>query len=87
MMSYEGKDRAFVLRFLNQGTGDRAIHSMGGQSLRRGGVGILKTKSIGAHRGAISPRNWFKGASMREMQSTSAEIQNLIDKIIKEEFI
>jgi hypothetical protein len=87
VMSYEGKDRAFVLRFLNQGTGDRAIHSMGGQSLRRGGVGILKTKSIGAHRGAISPRNWFKGASMREMQSTSAEIQNLIDKIIKEEFI
>lgn len=87
LMSYEGKDRSFVLRFLNQGTGDRAIHSMGGQALRRGGVGIMKTKSIGAHRGAISPRNWFKGASMREMQNVAGEMQQLIDKIIKDEFI
>lgn len=73
VMSYEGKDRSFVLRFLNNGTGDREAGTRGGR--------------LSGNRGAISPRNWFKGASMREMQSTSAEIQNLIDKIIKEEFI
>lgn len=73
VMSYEGKDRAFVLRFLNQGTGDREAGTRGGR--------------LSGNRGSIAPRNWFRGSSLREMQSTSAEIQNLIDKIIKEEFI
>lgn len=73
VMSYEGKDRSFVLRFLNQGTGDREAGTRGGR--------------LSGNRGSIAPRNWFRGSSLREMQSTSAEIQNLIDKIIKEEFI
>ena len=73
LMSYEGKDRSFVLRFLNQGTTQREAGSRGGH--------------LSGNRGAISPRNWFKGASMREMQKVAAEMQQLIDKIIKEEFI
>ena len=42
MMSYQGADRGFILRFLNQGTDDRAIHSMGNRNLSRGGISILK---------------------------------------------
>ncbi|MBO4786909.1 MAG: hypothetical protein J5510_07570 [Prevotella sp.] len=87
LMSYDGKDRGFILRFLNQGTGDRAIHQMGNRALRTGSVSILATKSLGGNRGSISPRNWFNGASMREMQNVAGEMQQLIDKIIKEEFI
>jgi hypothetical protein len=74
VMSYEGKDRAFVLRFLNQGI------STSREAGTRGG-------RLSGNRGSIAPRNWFRGSSLREMQSISSEIQNLIDKIIKEEFI
>jgi hypothetical protein len=74
VMSYEGKDRAFVLRFLNQGISTpREAGTRGGR--------------LSGNRGSIAPRNWFRGSSLREMQSISSEIQNLIDKIIKEEFI
>lgn len=74
VMSYEGKDRAFVLRFLNQGISTpREAGTRGGR--------------LSGNRGSISPRNWFRGSSLREMQSISDEIQNLIDKIIQEEFI
>lgn len=87
LMSYEGKDRGFILRFLNAGTGDRAIHSMGGNSLRSGSVSILASKSLGGNRGSISARNWFGGASHKELEAVAGEMQTLIDKIINEEFV
>ena len=87
MMSYQGKDRGFILRFLNQGTGDRAIHSMGGNSLKSGGVSIRSTKSIGGNRGNIAPRNWFGGASQKELERVTESIQEIIDKVINDEFV
>ena len=87
IMSYQGKDRGFILRFLNQGTGDRAITSMGGNSLRTGSISVLKTKSLGANRGSISARNWFGGASQKELEKVAEKIQELIDKVINEEFV
>ena len=87
IMSYQGKDRGFILRFLNQGTGDRAIHSMGNRALQTGSVSILKTKSIGGNRGSISARNWFGGASQKELERVADKIQELIDKVINEEFV
>jgi hypothetical protein len=86
-MSYEGISRGFVLRFLNDGTGVRAIHSMGGNALRSGSVSILATKSLGGNRGSISARNWFGGASHKELEAVAGEMQSLIDKIINEEFV
>lgn len=87
IMSYQGKDRGFILRFLNQGTGDRAIHQMGNRALRTGGVSILATKSLGGNRGSISARNWFGGASQKELEKIAGRIQGIIDKVIKEEFV
>lgn len=87
IMSYQGKDRGFILRFLNQGTGDRAIHSMGGRSLQTGSVSILATKSLGGNRGSISARNWFGGASHKELEKLAQQIQEIIDRVINEEFM
>lgn len=86
IMSYQGKDRGFILRFLNQGTGDRAIHSMGNRALRTGGVSILATKSLGGNRGSISARNWFGSASQRELENVAGHLQDIIDKVINDEF-
>ena len=85
-MSYQGKDRGFILRFLNQGTGDRAIHSMGNRALQTGSVSILKTKSLGGNRGSITARNWFGGASHKELENVAGRLQEIIDKVINEEF-
>ena len=87
IMSYQGKDRGFILRFLNQGTGDRAIHSMGNRALQTGSVSILKTKSLGGNRGSISARNWFGPRSQAELERAAANIQAIIDKVINDEFV
>lgn len=86
IMSYQGKDRGFILRFLNQGTGDRAIHQMGNRALQTGSVSILATKSLGGNRGSISARNWFGGASQRELENIAGHLQDIIDKVINDEF-
>ena len=86
IMSYQGKDRGFILRFLNQGTGDRAIHQMGDRALRTGSVSILATKSLGGNRGSITARNWFGSASQRELENIAGHLQDIIDKVINDEF-
>lgn len=87
LMSYEGIDRGFVLRFLNNGMtkhNPRTIPFT--ENANRKADKWNKHPNTG-NRGAIAARNWFRGASMKEMQSVTAEMQQLIDKIIKEEFI
>ena len=83
LLSYTGADRGFILRFLNAGTVDRSIHSMGDRSLNRGGVMKIRTKSIGGNRGSIAPRNWFGPRSQQELERASFNIQEMIDDIIK----
>lgn len=83
IMSYQGADRGFILRFLNQGTTDRAIHSMGGHNLRSGGISNIKTRSIGGNRGSITARNWFSGKSQAEMEKAAQNIDVLIDRIVQ----
>lgn len=78
MMSYQGKDRGFILRFLNEGAGrmdPRSIHSMGGHDL----VNAPK----GGNRGSIAPRNWFGQRSQQEMERAAQQLDKLIDDIIQ----
>jgi len=84
LMSYQGTDRGFILRFLNAGAQDRniAFKANGSRKVDRWN----KHPNTG-YRGAIAPRNWFGNASLMEMRSVAGEMQTLIDKIIKEEFI
>ena len=84
---YEGVDRGFILRWLNDGmtkTNPRVIQFT--ENDRRKVDKWNKHPNTG-NRGAIKARNWFKGASLKELQAVAGEMQELIDKVIKEEFI
>lgn len=93
LIHYAGPDRAFVLRFLNNGTGDnRAIKFTPDEArehVHRGSQGgnirkYGKTINTG-YRGGIAPRNFFGNSSHRAMQEAAAHLQQLIDDIIKQE--
>ncbi len=74
MMTYEGIDRGFILRFLNSGTQERRAKTMGGKA--------LKDAPKHGNRGKISARNWFGRASQQEMEKATAELDKTIDDII-----
>lgn len=86
MMSYQGAQRGFILRFLNAGTDTR--YAGYGRNGRTQGDRDKFIQKIGGrgHRGRIAPRNWFKGASMTQLNDVADYMQTLIDKIINEEF-
>lgn len=71
VMSYQGADRAFILRFLNAGTGQRTAGT------RNGG--------LRGSRGRIAPRNFFSNSSHRYMQQAAEQLTSLIDELIKKE--
>ena len=87
VMSYEGVDRGFILRFLNDGmtkTNPRTIRFT--ENDRRKVDQWNKHPNTG-NRGSIAARNWFGPRSQRELERASAHIQELIDKIINDEFV
>jgi hypothetical protein len=84
---YEGVDRGFIIRWLNNGmtkTNPRVIKFT--ENDRRKVDKWNKHPNTGS-RGAIAARNWFRGASLRELQKVAGEMEALIDKIIKDEFV
>ena len=86
VMSYEGVDRGFILRFLNDGmtkTNPRTIRFT--ENDRRKVDQWNKHPNTG-NRGAISARNWFGSASHRQLELAAGKMQELIDKIINDEF-
>lgn len=89
---YEGMDRGFILRFLNAGTADRGITSYtdsGGtrHSLRSASSQNWRTHALTGNRGSITARNWFGGASHAALEKASLQLQELIDRIIANEFV
>jgi hypothetical protein len=71
VMSYQGADRAFILRFLNAGTGSRTAGTRNGR--------------LHGNRGRIAPRNFFANSSHRYMQQAAEQLTSLIDELIKKE--
>lgn len=71
VMSYQGADRAWILRILNQGTNDRIAGSRGGR--------------LNGNRGRIASRNFFSNNSQQVMQRTADDLSKLIDELIKKE--
>lgn len=65
LMTYQGSDRGFILRFLNAGTNDR--------------------ESRIGNRGAISPRSFFASSSQQAMEKAAAQLDNMIENLIKQE--
>ena len=90
LMSYYGVDRGFILRFLNSGTGQRAVKGINNNIGFKGGTDERNPKrhyrsgALG-NRGAITPRNFFAQAGQKEMEKAADEIGALIDKLIKQE--
>jgi hypothetical protein len=72
LMSYQGASRAFVLRFINQGTEERTAGTRGG--------------GLSGNRGSIAARNFFSSSSHRAMQEAADQLTKLIDDMIKQEF-
>ena len=84
---YEGVDRGFILRWLNDGmtkTNPRVIRFTENEKRK---VDKWNKHPNTGNRSYIRARNWFKGASLRELQDVAGEMQDLIDKIIKDEFV
>ena len=84
---YEGVDRGFILRWLNAGmtkTNTRIIQFT--ENDRRKVDKWNKHPNTG-NRGAITARNWFGNASLQELQKVAGQMQELVDKVINEEFM
>ena len=84
VMSYEGADRGFILRFLNQGTQNRNIQHLKEIKRADGTSKFRWSSDNGAYgnRGLITPRNWFGNASMRELEAVADYIDAMIDDLI-----
>ena len=86
VMSYEGPDRGFILRFLNQGTKERNIQHLV-EIKRPSGGSKFKLSSDGGRygkRGSITARNWFGPASLRELEDAAHSVESYINDIIEE---
>ena len=88
VMHYEGMDRGFILRFLNNGTTQRAIKRLTEVKRSSGGSKFkwVADASQYGNRGSIAARNWFGRESLEEFQSISHTIQTIIDEVINDEF-
>ena len=75
--NYEGMDRGFILRFVNEGTVDRNIHSYTGKDGNRHSL-----MSGNGNRGSLSGQNWFSYASKRALEDAMGSLQEFIDEII-----
>lgn len=72
VMSYEGGDRSFILRFLNDGTNERM-------------AGSRDHRMREARRGRLFPRNMFTINARREIHQAAEELARLIDELIEKE--
>ena len=85
LMSYQGVDRGFILRFLNKGTTNRNITHLT-EIKRADGTSKFRFTSNGGKygkRGSISARNWFGNASQAELERQASNIDAMIDNILQ----
>ena len=91
--TYYGKDRGFILRFLDSGTANRVIpfHSDSAREhVHRGSQGgdlskYGKTINTG-NRGSISPRNWFSNAAPQALAQMSERLEQILDEELSAAF-
>lgn len=65
VMHYGPHDRQWILRFINSGTSDRTAGTRSGR--------------LSGNRGAIAPRNFFRGAGERALAQAANNLATLID--------
>ena len=70
--TYFGKDRAFILRFINSGTTQRMAGTRGGR--------------LSGNRGSIASRNWFGSMAPREMELAAENLSIVIEEELAEAY-
>ena len=70
--TYFGKDRAFILRFINSGTGMRRAGTRGG--------------TLSGNRGSIAARNWFGSMAPHEMELAAENLSVVIEDELAEAY-
>jgi hypothetical protein len=88
IMGYQGAERAFILRFLNQGTAGRNIENFATNPKRDNWPSVPKWNKHPntGNRGSIAARNFFSSSSHNALQHAAAELDKLIDDMIRKEF-
>ena len=81
MMSYQGSERGFILRFLNQGTDVRYTGGRNGRT-RSERDRFISNHGGRGHRGSIAARNWFGNASQAELERAAENLDKMIDDIV-----
>lgn len=76
IMHYGPHDRGFILRFMNDGVGNRAINFQ--QNERRHVDAWNKHPNTG-NRGSVSARNFFRNAAEPTLVAATDNLANLID--------
>lgn len=84
LQSYWGPDRAFVLRFLNQGAGPRSIKNFKKNGNRK--VDRWNSSPNTGNRGTIASRDWFGNASLQALRDGADNLTTLIETLIAERF-
>ena len=86
LQSYMGRDRGFILRFLEAGTpGNRNLRSFTHDENRK--VDKWNKHPNTGYRGHIAPRNFFGTSSHQAMEKAAEQLTQLIDELIKKENI
>jgi hypothetical protein len=81
MMSYQGSERGFILRFLNQGTDVRYTGGRNGRTESER-FRFIESRGGRGHRGSIAARNWFGPRSQAELENAAANLDKMIDDIV-----
>lgn len=81
--TYYGRDRAFILRFLNSGTSNRNIKFT--ENSKRKVDKWNKHPNTG-NRGNIAPRNWFANMAPKEMELACENLAGVIEEELAEAY-
>lgn len=92
IMQYWGRDRAFILRFLNNGTKGREVKTMNDSRIKRTTRPQWKNprtpqrtyKGRIGNRGELDAQNWFQSSSVRNLEKSAGVICDLIEDAIDE---
>ena len=82
VMHYEGEDRAFILRFVNSGTKQRAIERLMEFKRASGGSKFkwVQDASKYGNRGSIAPRNFFRSGAEPRLKRAVEYLTDMIDE-------
>lgn len=86
IMSYQGQDRQFILRFLDSGTKGRVATHMNGHAIQRINKVPWHTYKSGhvGGRGSLTARGFFGPAAQQAIKKAAEQLSVLLDQLYKQ---